>query len=172
MDKNFIKRRMKQYYELWKILMFSTFGLFVVIIATTIFIINHPEDPLSIEINSNSVTRITYTICISIMMLATAITGFYAQGLGYRLRDYKKKIITFRRRSQLHYVIKLMDNKDYKTAVNFYNRMDKSDIKDFLYAYLLGVFKTCDVPERVEIATKTLQTDVLDVSKPEDVFNN
>lgn len=172
MDKNFIKRRMKQYYELWKILMFSTFGLFVVIIATTIFIINHPEDPLSIEINSNSVTRITYTICISIMMLATAITGVYAQELGYRLRDYKKKIITFRRRSQLHYIIKLMNNKDYATAVNFYNSMDKSDIKDFLYAYILGVLKTCDVPERVEIATKTLQTDVLDVNKPEDAFNN
>lgn len=172
MDKNFIRRRLKLYDGIWKFSMFSTIALFVIMIVTIIFTINYPQDPLSIEIGSRGTITNIFTILNIVTILATAITGIYAQELGYRLRDYKKKIITFRRRSQLHYIIKLMNNKDYATAIKFYNSMDKSDIKDFLYPYILGVLKTCDVPERVEIATKTLQTDVLDVNKPEDAFNN
>lgn len=121
----------------------------------------------------NEINRDYVTYCavfVLIILTSGLLSGAFAQIISGDLTSYKLRIKAYRARKHLNVIIKLMDDKEYQKAIDMYNSMNNSNIKDFLYPYLLGVLITCDDPKRVENATENRQ-ETLDRFSPDDIFN-
>lgn len=160
-----IKRSLKRKTKILSRLFIAAMIMFVVYIIVLVYVgINNPTLMLG---------NMTKTILITTLLLLTTLMlsfGVYAQSYGETLFRYRKNIIIFRRRIHMRHVIKLVRNKNYHEAIEFYNSMKPSDIKDFLFAHLIGVLTMCDDEQRVKNANEAIDN-VLDSHKPEEVFN-
>jgi glucan phosphoethanolaminetransferase (alkaline phosphatase superfamily) len=118
-------------------------------------------------------SRITIMPCIMafilILIFAGVVFGIFAQTNGQDLLIYKKKIILYRAYKNFNYVVTLLSNKEYQKAINFYNSMQTSGVKNDLYLYLVAVLKT-GMTENVEMVEKN-HIAMIDQFNPDKVFN-
>jgi hypothetical protein len=104
--------------------------------------------------------------------IASPFIGLFLAGAGqvyqYKISRYRNNIREYRTRKLFQQVIVLCDSNDLKTAIDVYNSIPKGYLKDFLYAYIIGLSRYCD-DEKINARGTEILKNVIENYLPEKI---